>query len=57
VLRVKVRERLESRRLANSSQWKECGGSALVAAGVVVGNVNTISGVVDAVGALAIFPD
>ena len=57
MLRVKVRERLESRRLANSSQWKECGGSALVAAGVVVGNVNTISGVVDAVGALAIFPD
>ena len=52
-----MRERLESRRLANSSQWKECGGSALVAAGVVVRNGNTIAGVVDAVEALAIFLD
>lgn len=52
MLRVEVRERLESWRLANSSRWKECGGSPLVAAGVVVGNVNIIAGVV-----LAIFPN
>lgn len=52
MLRVEVRGRLESQRLANSSQWTECGGSPLVAAEVVVGNVNIIAGVV-----VAIFPD
>lgn len=55
MLWVEVRERLESR-LANSLWSVVCGGSAIVTAGVVAGNVITIVGVGDAVGALAILP-
>jgi len=57
VLQVEVREQLQLRRLENSGQQKECGDSAIVAAGAVVGNVITVAGAVDAVGVLAIFPD
>ena len=38
MLQVEVRERLQSRRLANSLQEKGYGGSAVVAAEVVVGS-------------------
>ena len=44
---VDVRERLQPRRLANSSQGREGGGSAIFAAGVVVGNAITFARVVD----------
>jgi len=57
VLQVEAREQLQLRRLENSAHQKECGDSVIVVAGAVVGNLFTVAGVVDAVGALAIFPD
>ena len=49
VLWVEVREWLQSRRLANSTQEQEGRGSAIFAAGVVVGNASTFAWVVDPV--------
>jgi len=57
MLQVEVRERLQLRRLENSAQQMVCGDSVIVVAGAVVGNGVTVAGVVDAVGALVIFPD
>jgi len=57
VLQVEAREQLQLRRLENSAQQNKCGDSVILAAGAVVGNLFTVAGVVDAVGALVISPD